>query len=158
MVIGIVATSAYREERILVMKPGEAITLAGYTVAFRGVAPATGPNYREDVGLFDVSRGAASIGRLEPAKRVYDVPPQPTTEAGIHASWRGDLYVVLGDEQKKRRLRGARLLQSAGALHLDRRADHVRGRPRVAHRPAAARRRTRSRAPRRPRPGRVRPR
>jgi cytochrome c-type biogenesis protein CcmF len=100
MVIGIVATSAYREERILVMKPGEAITLAGYSIAFRGVAPATGPNYREDVGLFDVSRGAASIGRLEPAKRVYDAPPQPTTEAGIHASWRGDLYVVLGDEQR----------------------------------------------------------
>jgi cytochrome c-type biogenesis protein CcmF len=100
MVLGIVATSAYREERILVMKPGETVALAGYTIAFRGVAPATGPNYREDVGLFDVSRGTASISRLEPAKRVYDVPPQPTTEAGIHASWRGDLYVVLGDEQK----------------------------------------------------------
>jgi cytochrome c-type biogenesis protein CcmF len=36
---------------------------------------------------------------LEPSKRRYDMPPQPTTEAGIHASWRGDLYVVLGDEQ-----------------------------------------------------------
>ena len=27
------------------------------------------------------------------------MPPQPTTEAGIHAAWRGDLYVVLGDAQ-----------------------------------------------------------
>ena len=25
---------------------------------------------------------------------------EPTTEAGIHASWRGDLYVVLGDQLK----------------------------------------------------------
>ena len=25
----------------------------------------------------------------------------PTTEAGIHPSWRGDLYTVLGDEQKE---------------------------------------------------------
>jgi cytochrome c-type biogenesis protein CcmF len=40
------------------------------------------------------------VTRLEPSKRLYDAPPQPTTEAGIHASWRGDLYVVLGDAQQ----------------------------------------------------------
>jgi len=100
LVVGIVATSAYRAERILVMKPGETVSLAGYTLAFRGVAPATGPNYREVVGLFDVTRGDAPVTKLEPSKRLYDAPPQPTTEAGIHVSWRGDLYVVLGDEQK----------------------------------------------------------
>ena len=100
LVVGIVATSAYRAERILVMKPGEEVTVAGYTLAFRGVAPATGPNYREEVGLFDVTRGGAPVAKLEPSKRLYDAPPQPTTEAGIHAAWRGDLYVVLGDAQK----------------------------------------------------------
>ncbi len=99
LVIGIVATSAYREERILVMKPGEEASIAGYTLSFRGVAPATGPNYRESVGLFDVERGGTQITRLEPSKRIYDMPPQPTTEAGIRAAWRGDLYVVLGDAQ-----------------------------------------------------------
>jgi cytochrome c-type biogenesis protein CcmF len=99
LVVGVVATSAYREELIVVMKPGEEAKIAGYALAFRGVAPATGPNYRETVGLFDVARGGATITRLEPSKRIYDVPPQPTTEAGIHAAWRGDLYVVLGDAQ-----------------------------------------------------------
>jgi cytochrome c-type biogenesis protein CcmF len=99
LVVGVVATSAYREELILVMKPGEEAKIAGYALAFRGVAPATGPNYRETVGLFDVARGGTAITRLEPSKRIYDVPPQPTTEAGIHAAWRGDLYVVLGDAQ-----------------------------------------------------------
>ena len=49
--------------------------------------------------VFDVTRGGAAVTRLEPAQRIYDMPPEPTTEAGIHASWRGDLYVVLGDEQ-----------------------------------------------------------
>ncbi len=49
--------------------------------------------------MFDVTRGGAAVTRLEPAKRIYDMPPQPTTEAGIHAAWRGDLYVVLGDTQ-----------------------------------------------------------
>ena len=67
------------------MKPGEEASIAGYALAFRGVAPATGPNYRETVGLFDVARGGTQITRLEPSKRIYDMPPQPTTEAGIHA-------------------------------------------------------------------------
>jgi cytochrome c-type biogenesis protein CcmF len=100
MVVGIVATSAYREEKILVMKAGETTQLAGYALTFRGAAPRTGPNYREEVGVFDVMRDGNAITVLEPSKRIYDVPPQPTSESGIHPAWRGDLYVVLGDKQK----------------------------------------------------------
>jgi cytochrome c-type biogenesis protein CcmF len=99
LVVGVVSTSAYREERIIVMKPGEQTALAGYDLTFRGVAPVTGPNYREEVAVFDVTRDGATVARLEPSRRLYDAPPQPTTEAGIHVAWRGDLYVVLGDPQ-----------------------------------------------------------
>jgi len=99
LVVGVVATSAYRQEHILVMKPGDETKIAGYTLDFKGVAPGSGPNYREVIGIFDISRGGQPFVRLEPAKRIYDAPPMPTTEAGIHAAWRGDLYVVLGDEQ-----------------------------------------------------------
>jgi cytochrome c-type biogenesis protein CcmF len=99
MVIGIAATSAYQSERVLAMKPGESAEIAGYVLTFRGTAPARGPNYKEDVGTFQVTRGGGPVTTLLPAKRLYDMPKQPTTEAGIHNSWRGDLYVVLGDEQ-----------------------------------------------------------
>jgi cytochrome c-type biogenesis protein CcmF len=99
MVLGIVGTTAYRSEQILVMKPGDRTEIAGYELTFRGATPAKGPNYSELVGVFDVSRGGETFLRLEPSKRLYDAPPQPTTEAGIHASWRGDLYAVLGDQQ-----------------------------------------------------------
>jgi cytochrome c-type biogenesis protein CcmF len=99
MVVGIVATSAYQSEVVRVMNPGEAAEIAGHRVTFRGTAPARGPNYREEVGIFDVARGGRPLATLEPSKRTYDMPPQPTTEAGIHASWRGDLYIVLGDGQ-----------------------------------------------------------
>ena len=37
---------------------------------------------------------------LDPSKREFTVERSVTTEAGIHASWRGDLYVVLGDQLK----------------------------------------------------------
>jgi cytochrome c-type biogenesis protein CcmF len=99
LVVGIVATSAYREEHILVMKPGQSLGVGGYDLTFAGVEAGRGPNYREDSADFDVMRGGAAVTRLTPSKRLYDAPPQPTTEAGIHASWRGDLYVVIGDPQ-----------------------------------------------------------
>jgi cytochrome c-type biogenesis protein CcmF len=99
MVVGIVGTSAYKSEEILLMRPGDSKQIAGYELAFRGAAPAKGPNYTETIGVFEVTRGGAPVTRLEPSKRLYDAPPQPTSEAGIYASWGGDLYVVLGDQQ-----------------------------------------------------------
>ncbi|MFM9941905.1 MAG: heme lyase CcmF/NrfE family subunit [Hyphomicrobiaceae bacterium] len=99
-VIGIVATSAWQTEKVVAMRPGEKLEIAGYTLEFRGTAPGVGPNYKELTGSFAVTRGGAAIAELTPSKRLYDQPPQPTTEAGIHASWRGDLYTVLGDEQQ----------------------------------------------------------
>jgi cytochrome c-type biogenesis protein CcmF len=38
------------------------------------------------------------VTELAPSKREFTVERSGTTEAGIHASWRGDLYAVLGDE------------------------------------------------------------
>jgi len=99
MVVGIIGTSAYQSERILVMKPGDQAEIAGYTLTFKGAAPQRGPNYREEVGVFEVTRHGQPVTSLMPSKRLYDAPPQPTTEAGIHVSWRGDLYAVLGDAQ-----------------------------------------------------------
>jgi cytochrome c-type biogenesis protein CcmF len=99
-VIGIVATTAWRSEQILALKPGEMADIAGYTLAFKGVAPRQGPNYRERVALFEVTRNGKLVTELAPSKREFTVERSGTTEAGIHASWRGDLYVVLGDQLK----------------------------------------------------------
>ncbi len=65
------------------------------------MVPQQGPNYQEQVGLLTVTRGGAPVTELAPAKRLYDAPRQSTTEAAIHVSWRGDLYVVLGDQLKE---------------------------------------------------------
>jgi len=100
VVIGIVATTAWRSESILAMKPKETAALAGYELTFQGVAPREGPNYRERVGVFKVTRGGQEVTTLQPSKRAFTVEQSSTTEAGIHVSWRGDLYVVLGDELK----------------------------------------------------------
>ena len=81
------------------MQPGASVDIAGFTLKFRGSGPARGPNYREQVGIFEVTNGGQPVTTLNSAKRVYDQPPVPTTEAGIYNAWSGDLYVVLGDAQ-----------------------------------------------------------
>jgi len=100
MVIGIVATTAWQSEKITTMKPGESVSIAGYDLKFMGVAPAEGPNYREQIGLLSVSRGGGTVTELRPSKRAYVAPRTTTTEAGIHNALNGDLYAVLGDELK----------------------------------------------------------
>jgi cytochrome c-type biogenesis protein CcmF len=99
-VIGIVATTAWREERIVALAPGQGVDIAGYHLTFDGVTPRQGPNYQERVGLFKVARGDEEITELNPSKREFTVERNTTTEAGIHPSWLGDLYVVLGDQLK----------------------------------------------------------
>ena len=99
-VIGIVATTAWRSEQILALKPGDTADIAGYTVAFKGVAPRQGPNYQERVAVFAVTRNGKTVTELLPSKRQFTVERSDTTEAGIHAGWRGDLYAVLGDPLK----------------------------------------------------------
>ncbi len=64
------------------------------------MAPRQGPNYSERVATFVVTRGGEPVTELTPSKRAFAVEKSATTEAGIHNSWRGDLYVVLGDQLK----------------------------------------------------------
>jgi cytochrome c-type biogenesis protein CcmF len=99
MVLGIVGTSAYQTEKIVALKPGERAEVAGYDLLFKGIQPTKGPNYSEQIATFEVTRDGAPVTTLLPSKRLYNAPPQPTTEAGIYAAWTGDLYVALGDEQ-----------------------------------------------------------
>jgi cytochrome c-type biogenesis protein CcmF len=100
VVIGIVATTAWRSEAILAMKPGDTAKIAGYTLTFKGIDDRLGPNYRERAGLFDVARNGEYVVTLDPSKREFPVERSATTEAAIHESWRGDLYAVLGDQLK----------------------------------------------------------
>jgi cytochrome c-type biogenesis protein CcmF len=50
--------------------------------------------------VFTVARDGKPGTELLPSKRQFTVERTDTTEAGIHASWGGDLYAVLGDPLK----------------------------------------------------------
>jgi len=96
-VIGIVAITAWKVEKIVALKPGESVEIAGSTVTFVSESPEQGPNYSAETGRFDIKADGAFITTLYSQKRVFRASRQPTTEVGIHPYWSGDLYVVMGD-------------------------------------------------------------
>lgn len=97
VVAGITASSAWQTERIQLVRPGETVEIAGYTLLFRGTERVNGPNYVARRGIFEVSRDGEPVTTLYPAKRFYPVQGMVTTEAAIHTNLVADLYVVIGD-------------------------------------------------------------
>ena len=91
----------WQTEYIQVMRPGETIVVAGYELTFQGVGNIPGPNYMAERALFSVSRDGEPFTNLMPEKRAYVSSSMATTEAGIKATWAGDLYAVIGDADGK---------------------------------------------------------
>ncbi|MEX2455465.1 MAG: heme lyase CcmF/NrfE family subunit [Rhodospirillaceae bacterium] len=96
-VAGITASSTWQTERIQVMRPGDSVDLAGYSVAFRGVGNMQGPNYTALRATFEVTRDGRRTATLHPEKRTYPAERSSTTEAAIHTTAMADIYAVLGD-------------------------------------------------------------
>ena len=100
-VAGVVASSSWKSESILSMRPGDHTTIAGYTVTFNRAETVRGPNYLAQRGDFTVTEGGETVARMTPEKRAYVVERSTTTEAAIHTTWFADLYVVLGDPDRQ---------------------------------------------------------
>ena len=97
LLLGVVALSAWSEERIEALRPGEAVTLAGWEVAFGGMSAAVGENYLAARALL-LGRGRdGRVVFLEPERRFYPARGVATSEVAIASFLGGDLYVVLGD-------------------------------------------------------------
>jgi cytochrome c-type biogenesis protein CcmF len=97
VVAGIAGASAWQVERIVQMRAGGTLELAGYEIVFDGVRDAAGPNYRAAQGVFRVVEDGATKFTLTPERRFYPAERSQTTEAAIHTTWFADLYVVLGE-------------------------------------------------------------
>jgi cytochrome c-type biogenesis protein CcmF len=97
--LGVVAETGWGTERIVSLKPGERLGVAGFELVYKGIDEVRGPNWRADVGHFDVRAGGVTVATLDPAKRVYLARNMPTTEAGIKTFGLGQLYISLGDRE-----------------------------------------------------------
>jgi cytochrome c-type biogenesis protein CcmF len=96
LVIGISASSAWKSETILTMKPNDSFKISDFNIIFNGAGITRGVNYETLKGDFRIERDEMSW-QLTPERRVYDQPVQQTTEAAIYTNRWSDLYLVLGE-------------------------------------------------------------
>ncbi|WP_321395308.1 heme lyase CcmF/NrfE family subunit [Emcibacter sp.] len=100
LVLGITVTSSWQTEHLDVLVSGEKIEIGGYTLTFNGVKPLAGPNYTSLAGDFMVTdSNGAEVTRMVPESRTFTSPPMTTTEAAIHSTFLGDLFVAIGEGQ-----------------------------------------------------------
>jgi cytochrome c-type biogenesis protein CcmF len=95
LAIGIAGSSAYQTVRERVLKPGQSIEAAGYTLTYRTSTDVHGPNYTGFRALVDVRRGGSHVASLSPGMNDYDIEG-PANEASIYHDPRslGDVFTT----------------------------------------------------------------
>jgi cytochrome c-type biogenesis protein CcmF len=95
LAIGIAGSSAYQTQRERVLKPGQSIETAGYTLTYTGLAGAKGANWTGFRALVDVRRGGSHVASLDPGENVYAIEG-PANEASIYHDPRsiGDVFTT----------------------------------------------------------------
>jgi len=96
MFLAITGTSAFKQEQQITVKPGDTFEVGGYTLRYDGVEPRETPHIAYLTARIAVLKDGKQIDTLQPEKRFYKKPEQPTTEVAIRSTLGGDLYLVLG--------------------------------------------------------------
>lgn len=95
--IGIVCETTWNSEYIATMKQNDVAHVAGYDLKLDGLFSRQGPNYREMIAEFNVSRNSEAISVMTPSKRSFTTRGSSTTEAALLTRGASQLYVSLGD-------------------------------------------------------------
>ncbi len=100
---GMASESAFTQERLVALRPGQTATVGPFTVRFQAVAPVVGPNWTAVEAELEVRRGDGGPYTMRPQARMFSSPPTPTSEADIATMWNGQLYTVLGESDAQGR-------------------------------------------------------
>jgi len=95
--IGIVAETSFSSEKIAAMKVGDRVEIAGYGVAFEGLAQRQGENFRELQARFAITHHGDALDEMRPSKRTFSTRAMSTTEAALLSRGLSQLYISLGD-------------------------------------------------------------
>ncbi|RXH01966.1 heme lyase CcmF/NrfE family subunit [Bradyrhizobium zhanjiangense] len=95
--IGIVCETTWNSEYIATMKQSDVAHVAGYDVKLDGLFQRQGPNYREMIAEFNVSRDGETLSVMTPSKRSFTTRGSSTTEAALLTRGASQLYISLGD-------------------------------------------------------------
>ena len=96
-----IAASAWQVERIVVMKPGDDLAIAGYNLHLDRIAQAETPSYYAERADISVRAGDRAIAVLHPEKRTFPLEQMTRGETAIRTTLLADLYLALGDDDGK---------------------------------------------------------
>ncbi len=96
LAIGVAGSSAYQTVRESRLHPGDAMTVAGNRLVFRGFEQRTESNHRAIRANVDVYRGGEYLGRYRPGKNQYFAEDQISNEVSIRHDLLtgGDLFLI----------------------------------------------------------------
>jgi cytochrome c-type biogenesis protein CcmF len=92
---GMASDSAFTQEKLAAVRPGDRVSVGPWLVELAGLMPAVGPNWTAMEGELRATRGDGVIV-LRPQTRYFSDPPTETNEAAIQTFLNGQLYTVIG--------------------------------------------------------------
>jgi cytochrome c-type biogenesis protein CcmF len=95
--IGVVCETTWNSEYIGTMKPDDVAKVSGYELKLDGLFQRQGPNYREMIAQFEVTRDGDRLSVMTPSKRSFTTRGSSTTEAALLTRGASQLYISLGD-------------------------------------------------------------
>jgi cytochrome c-type biogenesis protein CcmF len=96
LAIGVAGSSSYETVREKALKPGQAMTVAGYTLTYLQLGTKQEANAIATRATVDVSRGGSHVTTLHPGKNTYAVEKQTSNEVSIYHDPRnlGDVFLI----------------------------------------------------------------
>lgn len=95
MVVGIIFSSMYQAEKILIMKPGDEVSIKSFSFRLVSLYGVEGVNWQGKEAMFDVYQDGKIIAQMRPQKRIYTVSQTPTTETAIYELKMGHLFLTI---------------------------------------------------------------
>ena len=95
--IGITAVTAWQSSKVLTMKVGQTVELAGAQYTLNSLGEANGPNYQAAQARFTVTTHSGSR-TLVSERRLFPASQTTTTQAGIGTGFLGNVYISIGEQ------------------------------------------------------------
>ncbi len=97
-IAGMACDSAFKQENMVAMAPGETRPIGPFNVTLMGVRDKQGPNYAALEAVTSVQKGSGGAFEMLPQLHQFTDPPMQTNQAAIKTFWNGQLYVVVGEQ------------------------------------------------------------
>ncbi|HKX78052.1 MAG TPA: heme lyase CcmF/NrfE family subunit [Novosphingobium sp.] len=95
---GMASDSAFKVERLVALRAGEATQVGPWKVMLKSVRPVAGPNWTAMEADMFASYEGGIVTEIRPQARSFWAPLQQTTESALVTRWNGQLYAVIGEE------------------------------------------------------------